>query len=301
MITYRYNKIHLNNENYSFYGLLFSFLLIMAPGMTKKFSNAGRSHSSDALRAMRPDVSSARFSVQYLRPKVRAVLLKISAGERVHPEIIRINLSGCVKSACLKAVVFTIPSKVKGLRIQSTDVFLGDPGLGKGLSAEWCEDFLKSTKTMLMDYAHAQYHGMQFPVQGPLNEGVERKIVEPRVFKHFDGEQRDGGKKISWVWRYRCCHSRITIFRDSMFYNSHYGPGAILEILWKMSSRTPVSMISRLILGVESSEVFKWVTFFRDVTGWYEDKHIMIMGGSVYRREPLINVFLWVYFWSSCR
>ena len=112
---------------------------------------------------------------------------------------------------------------------------------------------------------------------------------------------RDGGKKISWVWRYRCCHSRITIFRDSMFYNSHYGPGAILEILWKMSSRTPVSMISRLILGVESSEVFKWVTFFRDVTGWYEDKHIMMMGGSVYRREPLINVFLWVYFWSSCR
>ena len=159
----------------------------MAPGMTKKFSNACRSHLSDALRAIRSDVSSARFSVQYLRPKVRAVLLKISAGERVHPEIIRINLSGCVKSACLKAVVFTIPSKVKGLRVQSSDVFLGDPGLGKGLGAEWCEDLLTSTKTMLMDYAKAQYHDMQFPVQGPLNEGVENKVVKPRVFKHFDG------------------------------------------------------------------------------------------------------------------
>ena len=48
-------------------------------------------------------------------------------------EYMRLNLTSCVKVACLKAVVYTIPSKKDGLRIQSSDVLLGDPGLGKGL------------------------------------------------------------------------------------------------------------------------------------------------------------------------
>ena len=64
-----------------------------------------------------------------------------------------------------------------------------------------------------------------------------------------------------------------------MFYNSSYGPAMILNILWKMSSRTPVSMISRLLCGTESSEIYKWISFFRDVAGSYEDKHLVIMGG----------------------
>ena len=67
---------------------------------------------------------------------MRSVLLKVAGGEGVHPEIVRVNLSSCVKLACLRAVVYTIPTKSKGLRIQSSDLVLGEPGLGKGLGLQ---------------------------------------------------------------------------------------------------------------------------------------------------------------------
>ena len=69
-----------------------------------------------------------------LRAKVRTFLLRIAAGESVHPEVIRMQLGVFVKSAAaLRAEVFTIPSKVKGLRLQSSEVHIGVPGVGKGL------------------------------------------------------------------------------------------------------------------------------------------------------------------------
>ena len=60
--------------------------------------------------------------------------MKITAGERILPEYVRAVLSGFMKIAALKAVVYTIPSKAKGLRIQTTDIILGEPGVGKNQS-----------------------------------------------------------------------------------------------------------------------------------------------------------------------
>ena len=65
---------------------------------------------------------------------MRGLLLKVSAGERLPPEFIRVVLGGCLKVACLRTVVFTIPSKEEGLRIQTSDIILGEPGVGKGQS-----------------------------------------------------------------------------------------------------------------------------------------------------------------------
>ena len=65
----------------------------------------------------------------------------------------------------------------------------------------------------------------------------------------------------------------------SIFSNTSYGPGVALEIMWKMSSRTPASMIPKLIFGCEKREIYKWISFFRDVAGWYEDKNTILMGG----------------------
>ena len=106
------------------------------PKGVSKFSNVGRVHFTGNLKAIAEDRCSARFSVEYLRPKVRSVLLKVAGGEGVHPEFVRVNLSACVKLACLRAVVYTIPTKSKGLRVQSSDVILGEPGLGKGLGSQ---------------------------------------------------------------------------------------------------------------------------------------------------------------------
>ena len=70
--------------------------------------------------------------MQCLRPSVRAVLLKVAAGERFPPEFVRVVLSGCLKVGSLNATVYTIPSKSKGLRIQTSAIILGEPGVGKG-------------------------------------------------------------------------------------------------------------------------------------------------------------------------
>ena len=60
--------------------------------------------------------------------------MKITAGERILPEYVRAVLSGCMKIAALKAVVYIIPSKAKGLSIQTTDIIFGEPGVGKNQS-----------------------------------------------------------------------------------------------------------------------------------------------------------------------
>ena len=99
------------------------------------------------------------------------------------------NISSCVKAACLKAVVFTIPSKEDGLRIQSTDVFLGDPGLGKGLGWEWRERLLKSSKAMLLDYADQQYRDAMAVGDDAQGEARQRD-AKPVTFKYVDGVVR---------------------------------------------------------------------------------------------------------------
>ena len=68
--------------------------------------------------------------MQYLRPAVRALLLKIACGKRIPPEFVRIVLAGCLKGASLRAVVKTIPTKEKGLRIQTSEIILGEPFVG---------------------------------------------------------------------------------------------------------------------------------------------------------------------------
>ena len=62
---------------------------------------------------------------------MRAVLLKVADGERIPPEFVRAVLAGCLKVGALNATVFTMPSKSRGLRIQTSDIILGEPGVGK--------------------------------------------------------------------------------------------------------------------------------------------------------------------------
>ena len=82
-----------------------------------------------------------------------------------------------------------------------------------------------------------------------------------------------------WYWRFRCCGRLQSLLSKTIFWNTSYGAGVVLEIMWKMSSRTPVSMIPKLIFGCEKSEIFKWIFFFRDVAGWFEDSNTIQMGG----------------------
>ena len=58
-----------------------------------KFSAVGRSHLASSLETMRDERSSAKYSLQFLRPSVRGLLLKVSAGERLPPEFIRVRPS----------------------------------------------------------------------------------------------------------------------------------------------------------------------------------------------------------------
>ena len=104
--------------------------------------------------------------MEYLRPTVRALLLKIAAGERIPPEYVRICLAGCMKVGSVSAVVKTMPSKEKGLRIQSSDIILGEPGVGKGQSFEWRDDLMDDVKKMLLDYADEELKLSKAPLYG---------------------------------------------------------------------------------------------------------------------------------------
>ena len=86
--------------------------------------------------------------------------------------------------------------------------------------------------------------------------------------------------KTGWSWRYPCCKRRHTLLLDSMFYKSKLTPGQLLEVLWKLACRTPVSLISVLVLGRQTSEMYARIAFFRDVAGWYEDKFPVQFGGE---------------------
>ena len=97
-----------------------------------KFSPVGRAHLTESLVRIRGDQSSAKYSLRYLRPSLRGLIQSISAGERIPPEFVRVVLCGCLKTACLRTVVYTIPSKENGLRVQVSDIVLGEPGVGKG-------------------------------------------------------------------------------------------------------------------------------------------------------------------------
>ena len=111
------------------------FFVLKMPQSRSTFSIIGRSHLSKSLSDLAKPHSSARFSVEYLRPEVRGVLVALAAGEGIHPEIVRVNLAGCVKQAALRAVVYTIPSKERGLRIQSIFAGLTD----REVSAQRCQ------------------------------------------------------------------------------------------------------------------------------------------------------------------
>ena len=70
-----------------------------------------------------------------------------------------------------------------------------------------------------------------------------------------------------WVWRFPCRKRRQSILLGSMFYRCKMGPGKLIEILWKVASRTPTSLVSVLVFGTLKSEIYARIKFFRDVAG----------------------------------
>ena len=74
------------------------------------------------------------------------------------------------------------------------------------------------------------------------------------------------GRK-GFYWRFRCCKKWQSLLKGSMFAEGKLQPGNLLEILWKMASRTLSSMIPRLVYGRPTSEVYARIKFLRDVVG----------------------------------
>ena len=72
----------------------------------------------------------------------------------------------------------------------------------------------------------------------------------------------------------------VTILKDTMFYNSTYGPPRLIELMWMVSMRVPINTISRAIFGSLSSEVYAWSRFFREVAGYKEDHDPIMLGGQ---------------------
>ena len=103
------------------------------PGSCRKFTPVGRQKFEIALGKINGEKSSAEYSLTYLRSNIRSFLLAIAADEAIHPEIVRMQMGVFVKSGLLNAEVFAIPTKQTGLRIQSSEVHIAVPGVGKGM------------------------------------------------------------------------------------------------------------------------------------------------------------------------
>ena len=122
----------------------------------RKFSMLGRQKLESSLEDIFGNISTVQYCLSKLRSKVRTFLLRIAAGESVHPEIVRMQMGIFVKSAVLRAEVFTMPTKSEGLRMQSSEVHIGAPGVGKGLGCAWGNKIMRSSRQMASDYLRTQ-------------------------------------------------------------------------------------------------------------------------------------------------
>ena len=96
-----------------------------------------------------------------------------------------------MKVAALKAVVYTIPSKAKGLRVQTSDIILGEPGVGKNQSFQWRDDRLVEVKKYLLKYADDELRKSMVPAREPPVDGDRaRDAGHRRKFKYVDGIER---------------------------------------------------------------------------------------------------------------
>ena len=118
----------------------------------KKFSSLGRRNFESSLENIHGNISSAEFALVKLRPAVRSFLLAVSAGEAIHPELVRMQMAVFVKSAVLRAQVFLLPHKADGLRLQSSEIHIASPGVGKGLACAWGDKIMKKSKEMARAY-----------------------------------------------------------------------------------------------------------------------------------------------------
>ena len=105
------------------------------PFVFSKFYPIGRQVFETQLVKVREGNPSAKWPLLKLRPRLRSILITIASGEAIPPEIIWMQLGVFFKSAALRAEVFTIAAKKHGLRLQSSEIHIGPPGYGKGLSS----------------------------------------------------------------------------------------------------------------------------------------------------------------------
>ena len=73
-----------------------------------KFSPLGRQKLEEELKKLHEGVSSVEYVLRNLRPIIRKVIIAITAGEGVHPEVIRMQLSVFVKAPHLPPPIHLI-------------------------------------------------------------------------------------------------------------------------------------------------------------------------------------------------
>ena len=71
----------------------------------RKFTPLARQRFEEGLQKLHADVLSVQGSPMGLRPNIRSFLLAVTAGEAIHPEIVRMQMGVFVKSAVLRAEV----------------------------------------------------------------------------------------------------------------------------------------------------------------------------------------------------
>ena len=88
-----------------------------------------------------------------------------------------------------------MPSKSKGLRLQTSDIILGEPGVGKGQAQHQRDSLVEDIKKEFLKYADDEFKNSLQQVQVHQQENknvldVEQPAEQPAKFKYVDGVYR---------------------------------------------------------------------------------------------------------------
>ena len=89
--------------------------------------------------------------------------------------------------------------------------------------------------------------------EGWINTSAPRCLREQCVERNNSSYCVKRSGRTGWYWRFRCCKRYESLLRGSIICNGSLHSGNLLEIQWKIASRTPSSMISSLVHGRQTS------------------------------------------------
>ena len=122
---------------------------------------------------------------------------------------------------------------VHGSDLDDEMVTVGDVSVAKKLVPVDCEPLLndKFTTEMLYKVLSTSESTLIFCARHGWIDVTAPKCTKSSCAQKNTTSYFVRKKPGVWAWRFRCCRATASVFRNSMFFNSSYGAGKILQLM----------------------------------------------------------------------